>query len=201
MTKSDIINDRYFAWICDLICDDSRKTKELSYWKLLSFLYDMEFSYIIPMDDNRAEDGIDLRYRFRNEKRIEDAAISSYLDDRPCSVLEMMAALAIRCEEHIMEDPDIGNRTDKWFWDMITSLGLESMDDIGFDMRYVNHVITKFLERKYKRNGKGGLFTVKHCARDMRTAEIWYQMCWYLDDIFLKENKICDGRFFDDYNA
>lgn len=201
MTKSDVINNRYFVWICGLIGDNSREVKEPSYCKLLSCLYDTEFSYIIPMDGNRAEDGIDLRYRFGDEKGIEDTTISSHLNDRPCSVLEMMAALAIRCEEHIMDDPDIGNRTDKWFWDMIVSLGLGMMDDSHFDMTYVNRVIIKFLDRKYKRNGEGGLFTVKHCIRDMRTAEIWYQMCWYLDDIFLKENEICNGRFFDDYNA
>lgn len=50
--------------------------------------------------------------------------IASYLDNRPCSVLEMIIALAIRLEEHIMDDPDIGNRTGQWFWDMIVSLGL-----------------------------------------------------------------------------
>ena len=42
--------------------------------------------------------------------------ISAYLDNKTCSVLEMMIALAIRCEEHIMDDPDVGNRTGQWFW-------------------------------------------------------------------------------------
>ena len=109
--------------------------------------------------------------------------IASYLDDRPCSVLEMLIALAMRCEEHIMDDPDIGNRTGQWFWSMITNLGLGSMTDAKFDRVKINHVILIFLDRKYKPNGEGGLFTVRNCPRDLRTIEIWYQMCWYLDDI------------------
>ena len=41
----------------------------------------------------------------------------------------MMIALAIRCEEHIMDDPDAGDRTGQWFWSMLVSLGLGSMDE------------------------------------------------------------------------
>ena len=68
---------------------------------------------------------------------------------------------------------------------MISNLGLEFMSDTKFDKRYLDGVISKFLNREYKRNGEGGLFTVKNCKHDLRTAEIWYQMCWYLDDIIV----------------
>jgi hypothetical protein len=135
------------------------------------------------MDGNRAEDGIDLRYRFGYEQGYDSPMIATLLDDRPCSVLEMLIALAIRCEEHIMDDPDIGNRTGQWFWNMIINLGLGFMDDTKFDENYVKDVISRFLYRKYKRNGEGGLFTVEHCKNDLRTVEIWYQMCWYLDEV------------------
>jgi hypothetical protein len=135
------------------------------------------------MDGNRAEDGIDLRYRFGYEQGYDSQTISTFLDNRPCSVLEMLIALAIRCEEHIMDDPDIGNRTGQWFWNMIINLGLGFMDDTKFDENYVKDVISRFLYRKYKRNGEGGLFTVEHCKNDLRTVEIWYQMCWYLDEV------------------
>jgi hypothetical protein len=135
------------------------------------------------MDGNRAEDGIDLRYRFGYEQGYDSPMIATLLDDRPCSVLEMLIALAIRCEEHIMNDPDIGNRTGQWFWNMIINLGLGFMDDTKFDENYVKDVISRFLYRKYKRNGEGGLFTVEHCKNDLRTVEIWYQMCWYLDEV------------------
>lgn len=145
-------------------------------------LHETEFVFTIPMDDNRAVDGIDLRYRFGDECSFPGPMIASLLDDSPCSVLEMMVALAVRCEEHIMDDPDIGNRTGKWFWGMIRNLGLDGMNDFRFDCRYVDDVLYRLLERRYGRNGDGGLFTVNN-GRDMRQTDIWYQMNYYLDGI------------------
>ncbi len=178
MTGNEL-NNKYFEWMYQLVYNNRR----LSYRKLFSYLHNVEFIYIIEMDGNRAEDGIDLRYRFGYEQGYDSPMIATLLDNRPCSVLEMLIALAIRCEEHIMNDPDIGNRTGQWFWNMIINLGLGSMDDSMFDKNYVEDVISRFLYRKYKRNGEGGLFTVEHCKSDLRTVEIWYQMCWYLDEV------------------
>lgn len=183
MTRNEL-NNEYFEWMYQLVCNE-KYPKRLSYRKLLSHLHSMEFIYIIGMDGNRAEDGIDLRYRFGYEHQYEEPMIATYLDDRPCSILEMLTALAIRCEEHIMDDPDIGNRTGQWFWSMIDNLGLGAMNDAKFNKGYLDSTITKFLNREYERNGNGGLFTVESCNRDLRTAEIWYQMCWYLDDILI----------------
>lgn len=181
MTKNEL-NKKYFEWMYQLVYHEGY-SKRLSYRKLLDRLHDTEFIYIISMDGNRAEDGIDLRYRFGYEHKYEHPMIAAYLDDRSCSVLEMLIALSIRCEEHIMDDPDIGNRTGQWFWNMIVNLGLDSMTDEKFNVRYVDEIISKFLNRKYKRNGDGGLFTVDNYKYDLRTAEIWYQMCWYLEGV------------------
>lgn len=179
MTRNELI-DQYFDWIYQLLVDDRYSNK--SYRKLFARLYDTEFSYTIPMDGNRAEDGIDLRYRFGRTHFYSDAMTVNCLDDRPCSVLEMMTALSIRCEEHIMDDPDTGNRTGLWFWSMLVSLGLGSMDDEKFDRYYVDGILERFLKRQYKPDGEGGLFTV-HNGRDMRRTEIWYQMNYYLSEI------------------
>lgn len=181
MTRNEL-NRKYFEWMYQLVCD-GKYFERLSYRKLLNHLHDIEFTYIIGMDGNRAEDGIDLRYRFGYECQYNNPMIATYLDDRPCSVLEMLIALAMRCEEHIMDNPDIGNRTGQWFWNMITNLGLKDMSDSNFESYHIEAVISNFLNRKYNRNGKGGLFTVKNCDRDLRTVEIWYQMCWYLDEL------------------
>lgn len=105
------------------------------------------------------------------------------LNDRPCSVLEMMVALSARCEEHIMDDPDSGNRTGKWFFDMILSLGLINMQDERFDALYARAAISRFLRREHAANGCGGLFTLRYHSADMRRVEIWYQAMWYLDEV------------------
>jgi len=180
MVRDDVLNE-YFDWMCQLV-SDKQYIGDRSYRKLLSKLHNIPFTYTIDMDGNRAADGIDLRYRFGYERNYEDYIIASFLDDKPCSVLEMIIALALRCET-IMEDPDYGDRTGEWFWGMIESLGLESMDDTSFNRDYVDDVIDVFLSRDYERDGRGGLFTIKHPKRDLRTVEIWYQMNWYLDSI------------------
>jgi hypothetical protein len=95
----------------------------------------------------------------------------------------MMVALAIRCEETIMDDTMLGDRTGQWFWGMIHNLGLSPMTESKFDEEYVNYVISRLLNREYEPDGKGGLFTVKHCCHDLRTIEIWGQLSWYLDSI------------------
>lgn len=180
MTRHDEINNEYFEWMTNLVCKN-RYSNLISYRKLLACLHNTEFRYSIPKDENRAKDGVVLRYRFAYEYAgIEDA--ERYLEG-PCSVLEMMVALAIRCEENIMDDPIIGDRTGQWFWGMIVSLGLGSMIDSRFSKRFVNDTIERFLDREYEPNGEGGLFTIKKCNRDLRTVEIWYQLCWYLDSI------------------
>lgn len=99
------------------------------------------------------------------------------------SLEEMLIALAFRCEEHIMSDPEVGNRMGQWFWSMIVSLGLSHMTDQFFDLENVNNVIFRFMEHQYDRNGNGGLFTIDDCKYDLRTVEIWWQMNWYLDSI------------------
>ena len=176
---ADQIRNEYFDWMIDLV-NANRGPKEISYIKLLAYLHNTEFTYLIPRDRNRAEDGVDLRYRFGLIRKHPE--YPEYLSG-PASVLEMMIALAIRCEECIMDDPAYGNRTSQWFWGMIVSLGLGGMTDAIFDRDYVEECLTRFLNREYERNGKGGLFTVKGTRRDMRKMEIWYQLNAYLNSI------------------
>jgi hypothetical protein len=135
------------------------------------------------MDENRALDGIALRERFEDECAYEPGIMDSYFKGRPCSVLEMMIALSIRCEEDIMSDPTRGNRIGQWFWSMIVSLGLGGITDYRYDREYVDNVIFRFLTRNYDRDGKGGLFTIPNCGVDLRDVEIWHQMCWYINSI------------------
>ena len=176
---NDILED-YYEWMCSLI--EEGKPNRHSYEMLLRSMFSREFSYILPMDSNRYEDGIDLRYRFAYECDIPESMVSNNIDYTPCTIFEMMVALSLRCEEHIMNDPDVGDRTGQWFWEMIESLGLMEMYDSRFDLIKVDHILTNFMERKFSKNGKGGLFTVNNDKVDMRNEEIWYQMMWHLDE-------------------
>ena len=178
MKIEDKIRSDYFEWMYDLMCE-GRFAKSITYRQLFTFLHDVEFVYFVPHDENRADDGISLRYRYCLYHKCEDL---EYCLDGPCSVLEMMVALAISCEG-LMDDPQIGDRTGQWFWGMIVNLGLGSMTDERFDIEYVDYVVERFLNREYEPDGKGGLFTVKDSGYDLRKVEIWYQLCWYIDSI------------------
>lgn len=183
MTRTNQIANEYFKWLSDIVCKDLF-SEEISYNKLLVYLHSTEFRWpkSLPMDRNRAEDGIDLRYRFTYQHPDLGVQADRYIHG-PCSVLEMMIALAIRCEETIMDDPKKGDRTQQWFWGMVSSLGLSSMRDDLFDRGFVDFSINRFLNREYEPNGKGGLFTIRNCDKDLRSVEIWYQLNWYLDTI------------------
>ena len=177
LNRSDIEKE-YFEWMFDLVCRD-RFAETISYKKLLQYLHDVEFTHTLPRDIDRVEDGIALRYRFAYDTGC--AWADGYLDG-PCSILEMMIAMAIRCEE-IMDDTAYGDRTAQWFWRMIVNLGVGDMVDVRFDEYYVNEVIDKFLNRDYDPDGRGGLFRVKHCDYDLRHVDLWKQMTWFLDEI------------------
>lgn len=165
--------------MCEQV-DIGRFAEEVSYTKLLAHLHNIEFTWFVPYDDNRADDGLQLRRRYGID--CENLDLQKYLKG-PCTVLEMMVALAIRCEECIMDDTVYGDRTGQWFWGMIHNLGLTPMNDPGYDASLVDKAIERLLDREYEPDGTGGLFTIRNCDRDLRTVEIWRQLSWYLDSI------------------
>ncbi len=130
-------------------------------------------------------DGWSLRSRFAYELGYSNDHITDTMGDDPCSVLEMMIALALRCEEHIMDDIEYGDRTSQWFWTMIDNAGFGSLTDLNFNSREAEHIIDRVLNRKYGPCGEGGFFYIKNnCNVDLREVELWYQLNWYLDSYF-----------------
>lgn len=177
-----LCRDEYLDWMYDIVCDKDY-VQHLSYKSLFDALYNIDFYPLIAMDANREEDGIALRYRFGRENNINEQEIAHYLDCKPCSVLEMMIALAIRMEDQIMDNPEYGNRSGQWFWEMIVTMGLGSCNDNNFHTEYTHAVVNHFLERQYSPNGIGGLFEISNPNIDMRNVEIWYQMQYYLGEL------------------
>ncbi len=188
MTKQRI-SDLYFEWLCELV-DADCYNDGYSYEQLMRYLFKKPFNYILDRDANRYEDGINMRYVFASYRELNQAMVASYLDDADCSMLEMMVGLSFRCE-NIMSDPDnYGNQTATWFWEMIESIGLDAYDDDNFDEDEVDELVDICLYRNYEPDGSGGLFTVRDAPGDMRSVEIWTQMCWYLNYICRKRGII-----------
>lgn len=175
------IEIEYFNWLYDIICGRDSTKKQL-FGNLVSALYNKVFTYDIPNDENRASEGLELRSQFAIDM-YQDTKMACYIDG-PCNILEMMTALAIHCENNITDDPTYGNRTSQWFWNMVNSLGLSGMTNSNFDPDLIDDVLERFLSHDYSPTGEGGLFTIKNCRMDMRNAEIWHQMCWYIDHMY-----------------
>lgn len=173
------MEELYFKWLYDMVYDEESM---VSYTKLLRHLFYTDFVAIMLKDENRASDGIDLRYEFGEMECLTPDEVTRYIDRRPCSMLEMMIALSIRIEHDIMSEDSCGDRTGQWFWNMIVNLGLGGMSDEDFDRYYVNNCLDTFMHRDYTANGDGGLFTMDDTPYDLREVEIWYQAMWYLNN-------------------
>ena len=176
-----MMND-YFEWMYSSVCTDPEGNYIPDYNDLLLYLHSRNFEYVLPMDENREADGINLRYHYGWETGVSSPEIASEIDVYQCSVLEVMVALCRRIESDVMGDYNYGNRTSIWFFSMLDSLGIADMSDENFDELYLKDVIDKCLNREYEYNGKGGFFTCKHPYCDMRTVEIWNQAMWFLNE-------------------
>ncbi len=173
--------EQYYHWLYTIVCGEW-EPRNLSFRSLLEFLYHHDYIPACEMDISRAADGINLRYRFATENSIPYVKIDECFHGIPCSMLEMMVALALRIEEHILEDRSAGNRVGQWFWNMVVSLGLAAMDDERFHPDRANYIVDRFMRRDYQPNGAGSLFTISNPDYDMRQLDIWYQLMAYLNE-------------------
>ena len=154
-------------------------------WRKYNFLCNslakIEFIAIHPQDENRAIDGLELRTQFTDETGL-------YLDGSSgltvkCSMLELMAALAIKIENRIMRNTSIGDRTGKWFMIMIDNLGFTDFTNKNWKYDYESYIqnsCKKVIYRDYKSNGDGGLFPLKSMSKNWKNEEIWGQCTAYL---------------------
>lgn len=168
----------YFDWLYNII-DDT----DYQYEDLINHIYDKDFNesttLLVGKDANRIADAIHLREDYVTEHLArEDRALVDIFMDKPCSLLEVLIALAYRMED-VME---IG-RFPIWFWEMLSNLGLEKFDNEHFNsknVRKIDKILNKWLDHNYDYDGNGGLFPLKDPPKDQRKEEIWYQMSAYL---------------------
>lgn len=175
------VEQDYFHWLCEQVHIDQ---EERSYWLLAKDLHKAEFYALVPRDENRVYDGLELR-----EDYLSSIGYPDYVQLMgECSVLEMMIAVARRIDFQT-SDPygdDGYDQTAYWFWQMIENLGLTDFsDDVYMQMNgidIVDNAIRQLVERQYEADGNGGLFPLRNASEDQRDVEIWYQMCSYLNE-------------------
>ena len=170
----------YFDWLVYLIAPDYRLRDD--HMELLFALYSIEFFWVLPRDRNRAEDGLELRDKFKRETE----AYGDYFEaeNGPCNCLEMFVALAIRCEKELMYNPDEGDQTWRWFWMMMENLGLDIYTDDDFDFDDVDHILWRFMSRKYGPNLEYCAFPCSISMSKMSKTELTYQLNYYVREKF-----------------
>lgn len=169
------IDNVYFNWLCAKVNRVENPTPSLTYWNLLRQLYITEFAWLVSGDDNRAEDGLELRVEFLMESRLPE---NELWESMGCSVLEMLIAFARKAEFNA------GRSTEFWFWRFLENLGLADANDASYiPPEEIDEILYNFIWRTYEYDGTGGLFPMANPPKDQREVEVWYQFCEYLVDI------------------
>lgn len=170
------LDEQYLKWLYHQVASVRLKNPARTYWALLRHLYTKEFVWLVPNDDNRVEDGRDLRYEF-----IEDHDIQPDPDwlDMGCSMLEMLIGLSRRLAF------EAEGEVRDWFWQLLENLDLQRFNDAYYSggnpkSTVVDETLDTVIFRTYDVDGRGGLFPLNDTNEDQREVELWYQLSYYL---------------------
>ena len=145
------IEQKYFTWLIDQIEIPYRNRN--TYNDLFGRMFSTEFVWIIPHDDNRLQDGLDLRVEFLNGK--------SHIFDQGASILEVLIALSRRVEFVA------GGRAPIWAWQLIENLRLHKASDPleGAKANRVDETLDALVWRTYRTEWFRGIFSFGHSGR------------------------------------
>jgi hypothetical protein len=190
------LNDMYYAWLKGQVDYDYKKHTRTSYTQLMDAMWSKPFPWVVANDDNRVEDGLELRYLFLNDEDLRHEfeimqaeigggpnMIQAIHDFRaqPCSTLEVLIALSRRLAFNTNGTPEW------WAWRLIKNLDLHEMHDplTSKKLEQVDETLERLIWRTYLWDGAGGFFPLQDPKDDQRKVEIWYQMSAYLAEFDL----------------
>lgn len=173
---------QYTHWLYDRVCIVRDYESSRSYILLCDEMQDMDFKVLVPRDDNRESDGLDLRDEFLDFIRDRTLDREEERQSRNVSLLEMFVGLAARGRLLTgMEEPE-------WFDVFLKNLDIDGCSDNRFDImsrQRARRILRRFNDRKYRANGQGGLFPLSMPMRNQREVELWYQMGAYIREHYL----------------
>lgn len=156
----------YYEWLVSQIHIPTGKT----YGDLFERMHNLEFVWTVPNDDNRVQDGIDLRAEFLEETG------GRKLNLTVVTFLEVLVALSRRVAF------TAGGNAEQWAWRLIKNIRLHKMSDPldGTRVLVVNDILDAVIWRTYHPDGRGGFFPLNNPSEDQTKVEIWYQMNAYV---------------------
>lgn len=170
----------YFHWLVEQIRHEGPKT----YWDILWVMHEKDFVFIVPRDDNRLVDGLELRPEFLIQSDAPPSIKPELFGQ--CSVLEVMIALSRRMSFVAGEDAE------GWAWVMMSNLGFDKFSDpLGPRKRQRSHeILNNLVWRHYQSDGSGGFFPLAWPETDQTTTELWYQMQAYAMELHPEDRRI-----------
>lgn len=168
------LDEQYFKWLYSKVASVRTTNPTRTYWSLFRLLFRKEFDWTVPNDDNRVEDGRDLRKEFSDAKNLHPSVEWMKME---CSMLEMLIALARRLEY------DTEASLSDWFFCLLSNINLNGYNDSYFklsDETTINRSLDRVVQRTYEPDGHGGLFPLDYPQEDQRYVELWYQRAAYL---------------------
>ena len=161
------IDIEYFEWLVSQI--DVRTNRTYIY--LFERMHSLEFVWTVPHDDNRIQDGLDLRIEFKHEWNYRRGPNLDMV-----TILEVLIALSRRVEFIA------GSNAPLWAWRLLKNLRLAKMSDPVDDekARRIEDILYALVWRTYDPSGRGGFFPLEYPQEDQTKVEIWYQMNAYV---------------------
>ena len=165
MTKS--LGEEYFQWLVSQI--NVGQTSKM-FEGIFRWMYHREFVWLVPNDDNRIGDAIDLRKEFWG--------LHNPVLQEAVSILEVIVALSRRAAWVG------GGEAADWAWVFIKNLGLNRYSDpLTYRKdRKIESILEAFVWRNYAPDGDGGLFPLENPPLDQTKVELWYQMHAYINE-------------------
>lgn len=171
-------NDPYFDWL-SIIIGLNKNYSRRNYIQLVTTLHATEYNPLLPLDNNRGIDGLQLRVEFMNEH----GAWGSATNRGPCSFLEFLVGVSRRMS-FLMYGEGNHTGTEFYFWKLIDNLGLTKCTDDRWEYIngefFVEDAIWRVNQRQYSYDGSGGLFPLRNPKEDQKNVEVWYQMNQWL---------------------
>lgn len=165
------VDYEYYIWLTKKISIPNGK----SYLDLFERMHNLEFIWTVPNDDNRVQDGIDLRGEFLEIR----GGGELILDGATC--LEVLVALSRR----MAFIADGGHRSTQWAWTLLKNLRLHRFSDpVTSDrMKRVDDILHDLVWRNYHADGRGGFFPLQNPEVDQTKVEIWHQLNAYVSEM------------------
>lgn len=154
------------------------------YLSLCEILLDTYFLSMIEFDENRAEEGRELREEWAEAEGGDTSKIEML--PYTCNMLELILVMARRMAYEMM-DSQYEAGVGKWVMEILENAGLATFRNDYFDTdpeyqgNRIKAILKDIIYRRYLHTGDGGFFPAKfYTTKDYRQMELLTQMNNYL---------------------